>query len=900
VRGSLVQETEPTSPPESSRHQGDNDTGIPSPNEPLQHLDDFEQIARVGWWTLDAADLRGRASPYVFHLLHLPGDQVFSADSLTSRCDPANQDLLHQAIAAAIQDAIPWDLEVPISDTEERWLRIIGRAEGAPGAVTQLHGIVQDVSERKIFEGALINLSNDLENRVVERTAALHERESELHALISALPDIIVRMSGDGSMIALHTPPHESLLLPIHPDDRAIVDLGPLDLGLQLIHAAEAVLNNGQTQAFTYRMRQRLGDQLIRNGMLSREQISAALRYQQALIASSQRVRLGEAIARLGLLDIDVINTQMRNWRQESVELVYEIRVVANGADEVLVIARDVTDRARAEEQLEQSVHRATARSELVQDLDQSLGDFEGTLLLIAERIGTLFNGACLLWLLSEDGNELEPRAAVHPDPTLKTRMDAVLTGPYLPADEGLLGQVIQSGQPILVADLPIAPSSQSRPALAGLALPDIVVTGIILAPLISSGRPIGVLQVASTDQDYSFTKADLHFCIELADRATLALANARMVRELTLLNKDLLRSRDLLRTIFDGITDGLVLLDYNGQVLAVNQSMGRLCNVRPAMAIGKHWQVCTPIATDAIGKTFSDGQSHAERVRYLDPSGQTRMLDIATLPIYSDTGAISGAIVHTVDVTSRLQLETRVLENERFAASGRLAATVAHEINTPLQAIQALFFLIEDSNAEQRKSYLELAGQEIERIARITRNLQTLSHPTEDVPDRHDLNTLCERVLLLVDQLLERQRVRVERHLARDLPRIHGYADQLTQVVINLLINAAQAMPDGGLIRLETAYDTERYPDGAVRISIQDQGIGIDPKELERIFEPFFTTKAEGNGLGLAVCAQIVDEHSGQIDVESKPGAGSTFNVFLPINPPLRDQEPNAARGHE
>jgi signal transduction histidine kinase len=234
--------------------------------------------------------------------------------------------------------------------------------------------------------------------------------------------------------------------------------------------------------------------------------------------------------------------------------------------------------------------------------------------------------------------------------------------------------------------------------------------------------------------------------------------------------------------------------------------------------------------------------------------------------------------------VTERVQLHERVIANERFAASGRLAASVAHEINTPLQSIQTALGLIGVADAERRATYLAHALEETQRVARIVRQLLDLYRPG-GTTGPVNLNTLAERLLLLIGKRLRDQRVSVEMALDADLPDLHGRADELMQLVLNLLVNAIEAMPDGGTLQIGTRILND--PPDHVAIMISDTGVGISPHMQKRIFEPFVTTRQHGTGLGLSICSQIVERHGGSITVASRLDAGSTFTVVLPRSAP-------------
>jgi signal transduction histidine kinase len=256
-----------------------------------------------------------------------------------------------------------------------------------------------------------------------------------------------------------------------------------------------------------------------------------------------------------------------------------------------------------------------------------------------------------------------------------------------------------------------------------------------------------------------------------------------------------------------------------------------------------------------------------------------THHLEVRIAPVPQPDGARRLALL----ATEQVQLEAQMVEQERFAATGRLAAMVAHEVNTPLQAIESCLHLAGRVNEEtERARYLRLAREEIQRVGYTLRQLLDLYRPALDTTSL-DVNGLIERVLILTENGLSRRSIRIERDLSPDLPVVVGRADEITQVLINLIFNAQRAMPQGGLLRLESERGLDAAGRDCLIIRVRDSGVGIAPELHQQIFEPFFTTSPDGTGLGLAICRRIIDGHGGTLRVESTPNAGSCFRIKIP-----------------
>jgi two-component system NtrC family sensor kinase len=226
---------------------------------------------------------------------------------------------------------------------------------------------------------------------------------------------------------------------------------------------------------------------------------------------------------------------------------------------------------------------------------------------------------------------------------------------------------------------------------------------------------------------------------------------------------------------------------------------------------------------------------------------------------------------------------QAQLVQAEKMAAVGRLAASIAHEINNPLQAIHnSLHLTLRPTLSEEKKArYLAMAQEEVERLIDIVRRLLEFYRPSRGRRVLTDVNQVVDNVLALTNKRLQHGHVTVQTHLAPDLPVLRIVPDQLAQVFLNIIINAVEAMPQGGQLTVRTAKTQD---DKWVRITFADDGPGMDEGTKASIFEPFFTTKQTGTGLGLAISYGIIERHGGQIQVESTPGIGSAFAVQLPI----------------
>ncbi|NNJ12570.1 GAF domain-containing protein [Chloroflexales bacterium ZM16-3] len=246
-------------------------------------------------------------------------------------------------------------------------------------------------------------------------------------------------------------------------------------------------------------------------------------------------------------------------------------------------------------------------------------------------------------------------------------------------------------------------------------------------------------------------------------------------------------------------------------------------------------------------------------------------------------------ALTQTLHAEAEARLNTaqaQLLQSAKLAAVGELSASVAHEINNPLYAARNSLYLVEQDLAEDapQRAFLSIAQQELGRIARIITRMRDFYRPAKAELAATNINSLLRETLELVQTHLRHSRINANADLSAEIPLIVAHADQLRQVFLNIILNACDAMPDGGDLRLKTRLLQARSESPTtIAIDICDTGMGIPAEHRPHLFEPFYTTKAHGTGLGLAISAHIVTQHGGRILVESERNQGTTFSILLP-----------------
>jgi two-component system NtrC family sensor kinase len=261
---------------------------------------------------------------------------------------------------------------------------------------------------------------------------------------------------------------------------------------------------------------------------------------------------------------------------------------------------------------------------------------------------------------------------------------------------------------------------------------------------------------------------------------------------------------------------------------------------------------------------------------------GEQAALAVRNAQLYAELQSYAQNLEEMVETrTQELRAaQEQLVRNEKLAALGRLAAGVAHEVNNPLQPIlNCLEVAVEDieNNQPVDVEVLRVAEKEVQRIKSIVARLLDFARPSTTDKTEYDLADLVREVLTLARKQLERMHVQIHTKLSPVSP-LTGTPAQLKQVFLNLVINAMEAMPEGGDLTVEVFEE-----DGGAKVVIADTGMGMDSHTVERIFEPFYSTKEDGTGLGLAVSYGIIQGHGGEIRADSKPNKGTRFTVWLP-----------------
>ncbi|MGE0556598.1 MAG: nitrogen regulation protein NR(II) [Gemmatimonadales bacterium] len=414
-----------------------------------------------------------------------------------------------------------------------------------------------------------------------------------------------------------------------------------------------------------------------------------------------------------------------------------------------------------------------------------------------------------------------------------------------------------------------------------------------LLVPLVHGGVRLGLFEIATGPASPPSEVVTIlqHLVSPFLDALTLA---EDLALEVASRSREILEQRRFTALVIDSLPVGIYVIDRDYRIQFWNRKRETgTQGLRREQVVGRPvFEVLTRQAPEQLKADFDlvfDSGEVQIRDTVVELGSSRRVFRLSRIPMRLEGG---GTITHVVtvgeDVTEARDTQAHVIRSEKLAAVGQLAAGVMHEINNPLATIAACSAAIEDRLEETVdptvREYLEIIDKEVQRCTRIVDGLLEFSRPHSVGGPRAaiGLTVLIERTLFLLKHHKRFKKLEVTTELAPRELKVKATAEQLIQVLMAIMLNAVDAMREGGALRVRSRFDEDR---GDAVIEIMDSGHGIPPTELGKIFDPFYTTKpaGQGTGLGLAIAFGIMQEHEGRIEVESEVGRGSTFRVILP-----------------
>lgn len=408
--------------------------------------------------------------------------------------------------------------------------------------------------------------------------------------------------------------------------------------------------------------------------------------------------------------------------------------------------------------------------------------------------------------------------------------------------------------------------------------------------PCAARSRIVAVIALGRTTNGALLSSEDTALLRAISGYVAVAIENALLLEEQGQRATELARLKEFNENIIESISVGVLAINLGGRITNWNGALEEIYGLKREMAIGRRLSevfdggMLRSLREITGNREWQAGEpANIYKFRAQSRDGRDLTLNISLAPLRSKNEELEGTLVAIEDVTERIRLEEQLRQSDKLSSIGLLAAGVAHEVNTPLTGISSYSQMLMQQTPESdpRRQMLEKIYRQTSRASSIVNNLLNFSRVSDSRLAAIDINRVLDDTIQLLEAQLHNTEIEVIRNYAAGLPLAPGNAPKLQQVFMNLILNARDAMPRGGQLEISTGFDEE-----VITIRFRDTGMGIAPENMARIYDPFFTTKqiGKGTGLGLAVSYGIIQDHGGQILVDSRPGEGTIFEITLPL----------------
>lgn len=399
-----------------------------------------------------------------------------------------------------------------------------------------------------------------------------------------------------------------------------------------------------------------------------------------------------------------------------------------------------------------------------------------------------------------------------------------------------------------------------------------------VWVPVILKDEIVGLILLGKKSTSASYTDEDVNILNTLAGHIALSYENASLY-------EDILNLKNYNEMILNHISYPIITTNLRGEINTLNSASEKIFGISLNEIESQDYKTFfkgNPDLLSSIGKALEGNEVLGFEGYVTSKDQATIPVSITAISLFDIKGRRIGVLIVLHDLTGIKKLEEHVRRSDKLAALGTMAAGMAHEIKNPLSSMKVLTQLMAQRfhETEYRQKFSEIMPKEISRIDRIVESLLGYARTNSPKIEQVAINEIISESLNFLDEKIKKNNINVTFD-GNDLPPILGDSQHFLQVFVNLILNAVQAMPDGGMIKIST-NNIENT--GEILIQIDDSGCGIPKEDMAYLFDPFFTTKHEGTGLGLTIVHGIIDAHNGRVEVESTFNKGTTFKVYLPV----------------
>ena len=481
------------------------------------------------------------------------------------------------------------------------------------------------------------------------------------------------------------------------------------------------------------------------------------------------------------------------------------------------------------------------------------------------------------IYLISKDGKRLECKYEIGFAPE---EMEIAFQRPFhLERHECIETLVVKTGQTIYIRDYE-ADSRVTYLDRKVSAKQNRFAT--IAVPLHLRESVIGLIEADRGGYPLVLTEEDIQHLSIFANQASIIIENTRLYEQLV-------NERNFAENVVESSPNCILVVNCDETIRTINEMTEDFFGLEKERVQGRAASEVfeapvTAIIREAIGGRIADSRELAIKRK----QGDRAVLGVSSSQLKSRDGTVLGAVLIARDLTEAKRSEEWMRRMDRLTSLGQLSAGIAHEIRNPLASINFNIQLLPKrlDLDEKSKKLIENSLVGVDRIKSLVKGMLDFSRPTPPLLKRDSIHHAIEESVSLLESQIKKHGIRVETEFERESPDIVFDSRQIQQVFVNLLLNAMEAMPTGGTVKIGSRIEPAKgKSDGFLVIYVSDTGVGIPRKDLPKIFDPFFTTKSEGTGLGLSIAHKILEQHGALIDIRSREGAGTTFILRFPID---------------